>query len=67
MTKEELEKLTLNELLNLYRLILVPEWSEITEEDKKEILIEAILENKDIVDTKIFEVKYMEKVIFDDK
>jgi hypothetical protein len=42
-----------------------PEWYDASNEDKIEMLKEAIKEKKDISETKIFKEKYEEKVIYD--
>lgn len=42
---------------------LFPEWNDIPNEEKKEMLKEAIKDKKDIAETKIFKEKYEEKVL----
>lgn len=60
--------MTLKELLKEYFKLfpndgLFPEWDEATNEDKIEMLNEAIKDKKDIAETKIFKEKYEEKVL----
>lgn len=44
---------------------LFPEWEEVTTEDKINMLKEAIEDKKNLSETKIFQEKYEEKVLFD--
>lgn len=60
--------MTLKELLKEYSKLFpndgfFPEWDEATNEDKIEMLNEAIKDKKDIAETKIFKEKYEEKVL----
>ena len=44
---------------------LFPEWEEASAEDKIDMLKEAIEDKKNLSETKIFQEKYEEKVLFD--
>ena len=59
----------LNQLIEEYYTIFpnanfFPEWFDIPNKDKIEMLKEAIKDKKDLSETKLFD-KYQEKVIFD--
>lgn len=67
LLENDIEKL-LNDYFNLFpNGQLFPEWFDATKKDKIDMLKEAIKEKKDISDTKLFEEKYMEKVVFDNE
>lgn len=61
-----IDKETLKLLDEYFKLFpngeLFPEWSETSEEEKQEMLKESIKDKKPLLETKIFNEKYMERI-----